>query len=257
MRLIVTTSQSVNKESDILKEFIKETEIEYVPRNRKSLKALSAEYDAQGIIVWHDQGPVLHMGEEKLFFHPSMAKNRLASYRKYGTEDPLIKACDLKRNDCFLDCTLGMGADSIVASYFTEKPVLGLEASFPIAVIIKWGMKTYQTSISWLIQPIQKIEVHHRNHYEFLKVMQDDSFDIVYFDPMFRHPLMASQPINPLRAIADHHPVTRESIEEACRVARKKVVLKEQVKSSEFEKLHFQRVINSPHNRIGYGVITV
>ncbi|NLB51887.1 MAG: class I SAM-dependent methyltransferase [Syntrophomonadaceae bacterium] len=257
MRLIVTTSQSVKKESDILKEFIKETEIEYVPRNRKSIAVLSAENDAQGIIVWHDEGPVLHVGEEKLFFHPSMAKNRLASYRKYQTEDLLIKACEIKNSDSFLDCTLGMGADAIVASYFSDKPVLGLESSFPIAVIIKWGMKTYQTRIPWLTEPIKKIEVCHRNHYEFLKELKDDSLDIVYFDPMFRQPLMASKPINALRAIADPSPVTRESIAEACRVARKKVVMKEQVKSSEFEKLNFNKVFHSPHNRIGYGIITV
>jgi 16S rRNA (guanine1516-N2)-methyltransferase len=257
MILIVTTSQSVKKESEILKEFIKETEIEYVPRNRKSIAALAAEYDSQGVVVWHDQGPILHIGEEKLFFHPSMAKNRLASYRKYQIEDSLIKACEIKNSDSFLDCTLGMGADAIVASYFSDKPVLGLESSYPIAMIIKWGMKTYRNKISWLTEPIKKIEVCHCNHYEFLKEMKDDSFDIVYFDPMFRQPLMASEPINALRTIADPSPVTRETIAEACRVARNKVVMKEQVKSSEFEKLDFKKVLHSPHNRIGYGIITV
>lgn len=259
MKLVVTTSQSVKSISTELDQFIKETEVEveFIPRNKQSLACLAEENNAQGVIVWHDEGPILHMDEEKFFFHPSMAKNRIASYRKNGIIDPLIKACDFKASDSFLDCTLGMGADSIVASYFSEQPVLGLEASFPIAIIIKWGMKTYKSKISWLIEPIKKIEVCHINHYELLKSLNDDSYDIVYFDPMFRHPLLASQPISALRSIADHSPISRDTINEACRVARKRVVMKELVKSEELQKLNFQKVINSPHTRIGYGIIAV
>ena len=141
MKLIATTSQSINTISRELEKFLQETNIVYVPRGRKSLPLLMEENQAEGIIVWHEEGPVLHLQNEKFFFHPSMAKNRLSAYRNHQRVDLLIKACDLQRPDTFLDCTLGIGADAIVASYFTEQRVTGLEASFPIAVVIKWGMK--------------------------------------------------------------------------------------------------------------------
>lgn len=257
MKLIVTGSQSLKKESDILKQFIKETNIEYIPRARKSLPALARENGASGVIVWYETGPILYIGEEKFFFHPSMAKNRLILYRKNQIEDNLIKASGLESQDSFLDCTLGMGADAIVASYFTSRPVLSLESSYPISIIIKWGMKTYQTKASWLIEPLKKIEICHADHGGFLHSLNDGSYDIVYFDPMFERPLLSSKPLNILRKMANHNPLTRETIAEACRVARKKVVMKERVDGNGFSRLGFHKIAHSPHNRIGYGIITV
>ncbi|HPF43987.1 MAG TPA: class I SAM-dependent methyltransferase [Syntrophomonadaceae bacterium] len=257
MKIIVTTSQSVNNMSIELRAFLLETQWEFVPRQRKSLEFLAHEHKALGVAVWHEEGPILHLQGEKFFFHPSMAKNRLTAYRKQQISDPLIKACDLQSRDSFLDCTLGMGADSIVVSYFTEKRVTSLESSFPIAMMIKWGMKTYRSRISWLAEPISKIDVTYAHHYNFLKAQKDCSYDIVYFDPMFRHPILDSQPLAPLRILADHDPLTRDSIAEACRVAKKRVVMKELARSDEMKRLGFEKFAGSPNNRIGYGVIEV
>jgi len=257
MKLIVTTSQSSEIISTQLNLFLQETKLEFIPRRRKSLEFLAEDNKAQGVIVWHEEGPILHMEGEKFFFHPSMAKNRLSAYRKRHIEDTLVKACDLHRSDSFLDCTLGMGADSIVASYFTDGRVSGLESSYPVAIIVKWGMKTYQTKISWLMEPIKKIDVCCVNHYEFLKSQPDNSYDIVYFDPMFRHPMLKSQSLAPLRLIADHNPLTRETIAEACRVARKRVVMKEKFMSNEMQKLGFAKFAGSINNKISYGYITL
>ncbi|MEN6349246.1 MAG: class I SAM-dependent methyltransferase [Syntrophomonas sp.] len=257
MNVIATNSQSASSITADFQEFLRESGIEFVPRQRKSLEALAAEHSARGVIVWLIEGPVLNIiNEEKFFFHPSMAKNRIASFRKFGTVDPLIKACDLKENDSFLDCTLGLGADSIVASYFSRGGrVVGLESSFIIAWVVKWGMKLYCSQMDWLNTAIKGIEVVAADHSSYLKELDDNSFDIVYFDPMFRQPLLKSQAIAPLRLMADHRELRKESIIEACRVARKKVVVKEMVSSPEFERLGLRLAPHSPHNKIAFGVI--
>ena len=255
MKIIVTTTQSV-KESDILlQEFLQETRWEFVPRRRKSLAYISREHESPGIVVWHNDGPVLHLADEKFFFHPSMAKIRINAYRNRQIIDPLIKAGDLKTQDSVLDCTLGMGADSIVAAYFTGIKVVGLEASFPVAMMVKWGMKTYHSGINWLDEAIHRIEAVPADHKTFLKSLPDDSFDIVYFDPMFRQPLMDSKPLAPLRLLADHDPLTAESLAEACRVARKRVVMKELYRSGEMQRLGFDEFVGSLNNPIRYGYV--
>jgi tRNA1(Val) A37 N6-methylase TrmN6 len=185
-----------------------------------------------------------------------MAKVRIAEYRKKGREDLLIQACQLNKGDSFLDCTLGMGADSIVASYFSETgKITGLEYQSEIAHVISWGMKLYQGNMHWLNQAINRVEVINSDHKKFLRQQGDQSYDIVYFDPMFTKPLLRSQPISPLRKLANHDALDKSTIKEACRVARKRVVLKTLLAGVEIERLGFQKLRGSKHNPIAYGII--
>lgn len=256
MKFIVTTPQSIDSVNDSLAEFINESQLEYIPRRSSSLAKLAAEHGAEGVIVWETEGPILYVEEEKLFFHPSMAKVRIAEYRKMGREDLLIQACQLNKGDSFLDCTLGMGADSIVASYFSETgKITGLEYQSEIAHVISWGIKLYQGNMHWLNQAINRIEVINSDHKKFLGQQGDQSYDIVYFDPMFAKPLLRSQAISPLRKLANHDALNKDTIQEACRVARNRVVLKTLLSGGEIERLGFKKAIGSRHNPIAYGVI--
>lgn len=256
MKFIATTSQAATDLKPEFRDFLQESKIGYVPRQRQSLKKLIKSHQADGAIVWHTSGPILHIDDQKLFFHPSMAKNRIGAFRKNGQPDLLVKACNLQEGDDFLDCTLGLGADAIVASYFSRGGrILGLESSYPVGCIIKWGMKLYQSQMPWLDEAIKRIEVVSADHNDFLPCLPDKSFDIVYFDPMFRHPLMRSQPIASLRSLADHRPLALKAIEQACRVGRKRVVVKELAASSEFQRLGITKLVGSTHNKITYGVI--
>lgn len=258
MRLVVTTTQSKSGLNTDLEEFLIETELAFVDRAGKSISRIQKEYGADGVIVWNREGPILHIEEQKFYFHPSMAKNRISVYRKLGTEDPFVIACDLQNNDEILDCTLGLGADATVASFFCpEGRVIGLESSAPIAWVVKWGMKLYKSGINWLDEAIHRIEVINSNHISYLQSLPDNSFDIVYFDPMFRKPLLKSLPLSPLRTLANHEPLTSESIKEACRVARKRVVVKELADSEEFFRLGITKFSSSPNNKITYGIINV
>ncbi len=258
MHIIATTPQSVVDIDQDFAQFLKDSGFPFAARKKKSLECLLRENNAQGVVVWLSEGPVLYCGPEKFFFHPSMAKNRLASFRKFSVPDPMVKACALQDNDSFLDCTLGLGADAIVASYFCPSgKVRGLESSPAIAGIVKWGMKLYNSQIRWLNEAIKRIEVINCDHGQYLREQKDNSYDIVYFDPMFRKPLMKSQAIGPLRLLANPLPLEKKVIEEACRVARKRVVVKEMPSGSEFSRLGIEKVIGSRHNKIAFGIIDI
>ena len=256
MKIIATTSLSdyIDDNFDV---FLAEIGLEYIPRKNRSLLVLQDEYQAEGIIIWYKGGPVLFIGEQKFFFHPNMAKNRISLYRKSGIVDPLVVACDLKPGDQFLDCTLGLGADSIVAAYFITDGgrVTGIESSPIMAAIVKWGMKLYQHESPWLINAVHQIEVENGDHFTYLSNLDDKSYDIVYFDPMFRKPLLKSEALAPLRMLANHEPITKESLQQACRVARKRVVIKEQTSSGEFERLGIKKIVGSNNNIINFGII--
>lgn len=258
MRIIVTTTQSQAEVSPPMAEFIAQTGLDYVPRRGLSLVHLAAGNKADAVIVWEEQGPVLRADGDKLFFHPSMAKARIAAFRKQGRPDNLIKACHLLPGDSFLDCTLGMGADAIVASYFSATgSITGLESQPEVAAVMGWGMKMYKGKMPWLNQAVTRIDVIGMDHREYLRIQPDQSVDIIYFDPMFSNPVLHSQPISPLRKFANHEPLNPVSIREASRVARKKVVLKSQANQGEFERLGFSRIVGSKHNPVAYGFINV
>lgn len=258
MHIIATTAQSGMKDFNYFTEFLQDCGFPFVERGKRSLDELMQMYLADAVVVCYSQGPVLYSGNEKFFFHPSMAKNRLAAYRKNGTIDPFVSACQIKSNNMVLDCTLGLGADAIVAAYFTPGGrVVGVEASPAIAQVVKWGMKLYDSSMNWLNEAVKRIEVVNKEHYEFLKNLDTGSFDIVYFDPMFRRPLLKSQAISPLRGLANHQPLDRIAVEEACRVARKRVVIKELASGTELQRLGCETIISSKNRKIAFGVIEV
>ena len=257
MKVIVTTTQRKKECEEDLETLLAESGFEFVLRDR-SLEKLREEYQAEGVIVWGTEVPILYFGDEKFFFHPNMAKKRIAFYRNQQQPDIMIEAAGLERGDSFLDCTLGLGADAIVASYFSATGrITGLEHQPEIAWVIRWGMKRYCNEMYWLQDAVRRIEVVEADHKEYLPGLQDRSYDIVYFDPMFTHPIFKSQPISPLRKLADHDRLEQDSINQACRVARKRVVMKDLAEGEELERLGFQKISRSKYNKLAYGVINV
>ena len=102
---------------------------------------------------------------------------------------------------------------------------------------------------------MRRIEVVTTDYFDFLKAAEKNSFDIVYFDPMFRHALEKSSGINPIRPVAEKSPVTLEAVREACRVAKNFVVLKENSRSEEFNRLGFKIAEGGKYSSISFGVI--
>lgn len=256
MQLIATTTLAGKPVSDDFQAFLQESGIPLVKRDPSSLEELVRVHAAEGVVVWQDSGPVLHIQGEKFYFHPSMAKNRLSMWRKKGIPDPLVTACGFTGSDRVLDGTLGLGADAIVAAFFTPNgQVLALESSAAVACVVKWGMKLYRSRMPWLDEAIHRIQVIQAEHGQYLASQTEKSFDIVYFDPMFRKPQLKSQSLAPLRRLANPDPLSLHIVEEAVRVARKRVVIKEMFSSGELERLGCHRILGSANKKIRYGII--
>ncbi|MCR4400733.1 MAG: class I SAM-dependent methyltransferase, partial [Syntrophomonadaceae bacterium] len=254
LSVVVTTSQS-GRADDIPAAFLAETGWPLVARGRRSLARVQEEAGADAVAVWMPQGPRLFVDGEVFYFHPSMAKNRLSRHRKGLAVDVLQRVAGIRPGDQVLDCTLGLGADAIVASWLAGAGgrVVGLEASPEVAAIVRWGMRCYHSGISWLDEAIWRIEVLCAHHLQYLRALPAASFDVVLFDPMFRQPVHASRPLTPLRRLAQGGPLEREAVEAARRVARRRVVLKERRHSPEFARLGFARVEGGESSRVAYG----
>ena len=256
MQAIVTTSRAPNPvHIHLAEQTAQNLGISYVPRGTLSLPELRERHDAPCILVAKSGTLMLETPDGELFFHPNMSHLRVKNLRK-GQHDNMAQAMGLAPGMSVLDCTLGFGADAIVASFVTgeEGRVVGLEKSPLIAAVTAHGLATFERENEVMTAAMRRIEVVNTDAFDYLRAQPDNAFDVVYFDPMFRHPLLQSENMNPLRYAADHDPVSEEMMAEARRVARRRVVLKETSKSTEFARLGFPEIAGGRYSPVHYGV---
>lgn len=259
MDLLVTTIQSPSQTIEQLAQQIATTlQIPFILRDKSSLIAIKTSYQVDSVIVVTQNGPVVHTLGGEYFFHLSMAELRIKNLIN-GKNDHMIAAMSLERGMSVLDCTLGLATDAIVASFVVGHTgkVIGLEASPIIAFIASYGLKYFNHTEESVTKALRRIQVHRMNYHDVLKTLPDNSFDIVFFDPMFRQPIYTSSNLKPLRYLADNSPLTESSITEACRIARKRVVIKEATHNNEFERLGITTICGGKYSSIQYGIIKV
>ncbi|WP_107841196.1 class I SAM-dependent methyltransferase [Metasolibacillus meyeri] len=254
---VVTTAGRPDALSEELAQFVCATlEIEFVPRQKRSVAAISRELQANVIVAGKNRYEYYAKGADApFFFHPNSAAFRLKRVAR-GEVEPLLEACQLTKGDSFLDCTFGMGADSMLAAFVVgeQGKVVGLEANRNIAFIVKHGMQTYDTTKLPLTACMRQIEVRHIEAVEFLRQQPADAFDVVYMDPMFEETIEEANNFEALRQAGNHLALTAEWVQEAVRVAQKRVVLKAHYQSPYFEQYGFQRTVR-PTAKFHYGVI--
>jgi 16S rRNA G966 N2-methylase RsmD len=232
----------------------------YAERRRDTLAGMRRKYAdaADGVLVVGNEGlRFVADGAPPLFYHPSMALIRIKRLRE-GGGDALVEAAGAKEGDRVLDCTAGLGSDSLVLSYAVGERgrVTALEASPLLHAIVREGLSEYETELPDVNVAMRRIETVCADHFSYLSALPDNSVDIVYFDPMFTIPVLSSSSLEPLRAHAKDEPLTEEAVREARRAARKRVVLKEHRGSGQFERLGFRRVRHSG-SAVAYGVIDI
>ena len=256
MRAIVTTSRKYSRRNgEIAEETAKRLNLPQVERGRESVTELKEKYDADFVLVARKNTLYLCGGEQgDIFFHPGMAHLRLKNLRE-GKGDRMTEAMDLTEGANVLDCTLGMGADAIVAASVTKVKVTALEINPLLAELMRFSLKNFPAENEKLKTAMENIEVITADYRDFLSVQDDNSFDVVYFDPMFRHPFTDSAAINPLRAAACSAPLSPFALAAAKRVAKERVVLKETSKSREFARLGFGETAGGKYSKIRYGII--
>ena len=227
-----------------------------VPRGNDSLEELRSTYGVDAVLVARQGLLTLVTAEGELFFHPGMAHLRIKNLL-LGHGDHLVRALGLTEGLHVLDCTLGTGADAIVESFAVGESgrVTALESNALIAAVIADGLAHALGDNYEMHAAMRRIQVHHADALTFLRAAAEDSYDVVYFDPMFRRPLHESAGMNALRGLADPRALTEETIAEARRVARCRVVMKERRESAEFARLGFTEITGGRYSRIAYGVM--
>ena len=124
-----------------------------------------------------------------------------------------------------------------------------------IAAVTGRGLARFICEDPEITAALRRIKVLPADYNNYLPTLPDKSFDIVYFDPMFRIPVNASSNLKPLRFLADDRSLNRRAVNEACRIAKRRVVVKEANGSSEFDRLGFPAVFGGKYSSVKYGVI--
>lgn len=255
--MIITTSG--RPDENLIKsaiEIANEFDSIFLRRNKKAVDHLKRENDDDILVVGKNRME-LHFSDstEPLFFHPNSAMFRIKRIIK-GEDDPFCLACKLEKGNSFLDCTLGLASDSIIASYVVGDKgiVTGIEGSKPLAFLVQEGLLQWETGLPQLDDAMKRIHVKNTEHLAFLKECPDNSFDVIYFDPMFEETIEGSVGLQPLKRIANYSTLTKETLFEAKRVASKRVVLKDHWRSSRFAEFQFQVNVRKTA-KFHYGVI--
>lgn len=227
-----------------------------VERKKRSITKLQQAYKANILVAGSNRFDLYYEGMEKpFFFHPNSAAFRLKRLLK-GETDPLIEAAGLQAGDTFLDCTLGLASDSIIASFITGEQgrVMGIEANPDIAFITGRGLHSFQSDCGALTEAMERIQICNGEAISVLKGLPKCSWDVVYIDPMFSAPINESLNFTPLRQVGFHDSLSTEWVEQAIRVSRRSVVVKDVFDSSVFEKFGMQRQIR-PNIKFHFGAI--
>ena len=254
--MIVTTAGRTNEDYiNKAKIVANDLGVRYVPRKKRSLSALHTTH--QNIVVVGKDGIQLYHKDsnEPYFFHPNVAMIRVKRLLK-GEQDPLIDVSGLGEGDSFLDCTLGNGSDSLVASLVVGHcgSVVGIESSNALAYVTKEGLQSWGSDLELVNEAMRRIVVVNEDHFSYLQKQPSNSVDVIYFDPMFEETIEESNGLRAMSAFTSYTTITTETIAEARRVARKRIILKDHFRSTRFSNLGFHQHIRKT-SKFHYGTI--
>ncbi|NFT36516.1 protein-L-IsoD [Clostridium botulinum] len=258
MKIAVTTTREAD-ESLVYKAkgISKDLNISYIKRGNFSIEKTILKDSFDYLLVVERDKTVIKGKNSILFWHTNMSELKIKSIRQ-GNKEAIIEATKLEEGNSILDCTLGLAGDSIVFSAVVGEngSVVGTEVNKYIAYLSKSGLENYNNVNDETINCINNITVVNESYEDYLFKQNDNSFDVVYFDPMFKEPNRKSTSINAFRAFADHRGLTEEILMQALRVCKKRVVIKERQGANDFEKLGIKKYYGGKKNgAIIYGVI--
>jgi len=254
-KFVVTTANKPDKELVIkARKLAKELGTRYV--SRRKLAEYKKQFPIDFFYSVEKERLVIRWGESgTFFFHPASSKMRMRNIR-HNQRDYLIETLALKGDEQILDLTLGLGSEAILmGAYIDTGKIVGVEASKHIYTIVKYGMKQYVDVSPWVNKSMTKIDLVNRDFKEYIRELPDNSFDIVYCDPMFENPVMTSSSLNAIRPFAAYEQLELEDVEEMKRVAKKMVLLKALEKDSLFERIKTDTIVGSKSSGVLYGVI--
>ena len=195
-----------------------------LPRDGRALSALAREAGLEALLVLGARAVLWLAGAEHPFT-PGMGALRAKRLARgeSATRDPFLEAAGLVPGDEVLDCTAGLAADAIVAAQAVGPSgrVVALEGSAALAAWADEGLRRLDHPAA------RRVRVLCAEHGQFLRGCPPRTFDVVVFDPMFRHPRAQEPAFDPVRRLADPRPLSPEALAAARRVARRWVVVKD------------------------------
>lgn len=196
----------------------------FVPRHRRTQEALQAAYGDR-FLVYTTRGPQIMRSEGVHFFSLNMAELRIQHIRQ-GKSDYLLEAIGAAGPIRFLDCTCGFGADAMTASFAlpSGSVIEALEDSPLLAAVTAWGLKYFTHEYADVTAALRRIQLRQENYMTYLTQAADQQYDVVYFDPMFEHPVRGSCQFQPVRAIMNHDGLTEECLHLAMKKAKRVVI---------------------------------
>lgn len=255
--MIVTTAGRTNEHMTAFAEQIaNDLKTTFIPRKKRSIPAIQDEYVRDVLVVGKDRLEYhpIH-ASHPFFFHPNSAMFRVKRLMQ-GEKDPFIEATALSAGMSLLDCTVGLASDSITASFVVGETgkVVGVEKSPIISYLVQKGLQGWETKVKEVNEAMRRVSIIQEDHYTTLHSLPSKSFDVVYFDPMFEETIEEAKGIDTLRDIASYDWLSPEVIEEAKRVARRLVVLKDHFRSERFASFQFKQLLRKTA-KFHYGVI--
>ncbi len=204
----------------------------FVARGGRALTRVMASAAVDGALVLSSARAVLSAGGAEHAWSPGMGALRMKRFldaRARGgapaphDRDPFLEASGVAPGDRVLDCTAGLGADALVAAAAAgaRGAVVGLESSAALAAWTGEGLRRFEA------EPARRVEILHADHVAWLAAAPPRSFDVVLFDPMFRHARAEPGGFDVVRRLANPRPLSAEALVLAQRVARRWVVVKD------------------------------
>ncbi|SEM82096.1 Putative SAM-dependent methyltransferase [Mesobacillus persicus] len=255
--MIITTAGRTNEEMVAqAQKTALDLESKYVTRKKRSVLSIMEIEQDDCLVVGKNRLELYPFGEEDpFFFHPNSSMFRIKRILK-GESDPFIEATQLKAGMSILDCTLGLASDSIVASFAVGESgrVAGIEANPYLAYIVRKGLSQWDSGIADMNEAMRRITAIQNDSLTVLKQLEDNSYDCIYFDPMFEETVLESDGIRGLTKFARRDGLSVDIMKEAYRVARRRIVLKDHFRSTRFDQFHFS-VYRRKTAKFHFGVI--
>ncbi len=202
----------------------------FFPRFGLSVADVFRQSGAARLLVTGADHLRLHDGASgtEYFFHPNLFQVRAANVLR-GGPDHFLEATQLAPGDSILDCTLGFASEASLAALRVGGAgrVVGLESVPELALVTRAGTQSFTLRSDPLTAALRRVEVVTADSADYLPRCADGSVDVVYFDPFFEHRLSGSEvSVSPLFVFGNPAPLRADTVREARRVARRRVVIK-------------------------------
>ncbi|MFC3929054.1 class I SAM-dependent methyltransferase [Streptococcus caprae] len=247
MNVCVTTSLRLTDDlRQQAKTIAKDLNIPYLERQKLSLTKLFLDWETV-LVLSKERLSLEQSSGQSLFFHPDTAMLRIKA-----SHDPLLNLIG-NESITILDCTMGLASDSLVMASAGHE-VTALESNHLIHYLVTYGLQHTQTALPKLNRAMRELVTLHSDSLTYLQAQPSKSVDIIYFDPMFSEKIAESANLSGLLGLANSSPLSKELFEQACRVARRKIILKAHFRDQTFEELGLTRVIR-PNQKFHYGYL--